>query len=38
VITAHRMARPLGERVLWSRWNKAAAAVEGTPEEAMSEL
>jgi ACDE family multidrug resistance protein len=38
LVTAHRMAGPLGERVLWSRWNKAAAAVEGTPEEAAIEL
>ncbi len=38
LLTAHTMAGRLGERVLWSRWNKAAAAVEGTPEEAMSEL
>ncbi|MGF0117858.1 MFS transporter [Promicromonospora sp. Marseille-Q5078] len=38
LITAHKMAGQLGERVLWARWNKAAAAVEGTPEEAMSEL
>ena len=38
LVTAHRMAAPLGERVLWSRWNRAARAVEGTPEEAMSEL
>ncbi|WP_205710946.1 MFS transporter [Isoptericola sp. BMS4] len=38
LVTAHRMAGPLGERVLWSRWNRRAAAVEGTPEEAMAEL
>jgi MFS transporter, ACDE family, multidrug resistance protein len=38
LLTAHRMAGQLGERVLWSRWNRAARAVEGTPEEAVSEL
>jgi len=38
LITAHKMAGQLGERVLWARWNRAARAVEGTPEEAMSEL
>lgn len=38
LLTAHTMAGRLGEKVLWARWNKAARAVEGTPEEAMSEL
>lgn len=36
--TAHRMAGVLGERVLWRRWDAAAAQVEGTPEEAVAEL
>ncbi|WP_418276099.1 MFS transporter [Isoptericola jiangsuensis] len=38
LLTAHRMAAPLGERVTWSRWNRAARAVENTPEEAASRL
>ncbi|MBD8080273.1 MFS transporter [Cellulosimicrobium arenosum] len=33
----HRMAADIGERVLWSRWNRRARAVEGTPEEALGE-
>ncbi|ROS78651.1 MFS transporter [Cellulomonas sp. PhB143] len=37
LLTAHTMARAVGERVLWQRWNKAATAVEGTPEEALTE-
>ena len=36
--TAHRMAGELGERVLWSRWDRRARAVEGTPEEALGEV
>jgi MFS transporter, ACDE family, multidrug resistance protein len=31
----HYMARSIGERVLWSRWNADAKAAEGTPEEAL---
>lgn len=31
----HMMAHHIGERVLWSRWNKRAAAAEGSPEEAL---
>jgi ACDE family multidrug resistance protein len=38
VATAHVMARPIGERVLWQRWDRSARQVEGTPEEAVSEL
>jgi len=38
VAFAHRMAGELGERVLWSRWNRRARAVEGTPEEALGEV
>ncbi|MEV4759435.1 MFS transporter [Micromonospora sp. NPDC049559] len=34
---AHVMAAGYGERVLWSRWNRAARAVERTPEEATGE-
>jgi len=37
VVAGHRMAGELGERVLWSRWNRRARAVEGTPEEALGE-
>ncbi|GII99219.1 MFS transporter [Sediminihabitans luteus] len=36
--TAHRMAGAIGERVLWQRWNRAAASVEGAPEEALGEV
>ncbi|MNW65525.1 hypothetical protein D3C74_439130 [compost metagenome] len=36
--TAHQMAGELGESVLWSRWNRRARAVEGTPEEALGEI
>lgn len=36
--TGHYMARSIGERVLWSRWNADAKAVEGTPEEALELL
>ncbi|PJI94145.1 MFS transporter [Luteimicrobium subarcticum] len=36
--TAHVMARGVGERVLWQRWNKGAAQVEGVPEEALGEV
>ena len=34
----HMMARSVGERVLWSRWNADARAVEGVPEEALGEV
>jgi MFS family permease len=34
----HYMARSIGERVLWSRWNVGAQAAEGTPEEALELL
>ena len=32
------MARTVGERVLWSRWNRDAEALEGVPEEALGEV
>lgn len=35
--TAHVMAAGYGERVLWSRWNRAAARAEGAPEEPVGE-
>ncbi|MEV1289309.1 MFS transporter [Micromonospora sp. NPDC049679] len=35
--SAHLMAAGYGERVLWSRWNRAARHVERTPEEAVGE-
>jgi MFS transporter, ACDE family, multidrug resistance protein len=35
--TAHHMAGAMGERSLWSMWNRQARVVEGTPEEAMAE-
>jgi MFS family permease len=35
--TSHVMARGMGERSLWSRWNRTAGIIEGTPEEAMAE-
>ncbi|WP_426594522.1 MFS transporter [Cellulomonas sp. McL0617] len=38
LVTGHLMARSVGERVLWSRWNKDAEALEGAPEEALGEL
>ena len=38
VAFGHRMAGDIGERVLWSRWNRRARAVEGTPEEALGEV
>ena len=38
VAYGHRMAGELGERVLWSRWNRTARTVEGTPEEALGEV
>ncbi|WP_407345398.1 MFS transporter [Pengzhenrongella phosphoraccumulans] len=34
----HSMAAVLGERVLWSQWNRKAAAVEGADEEVLSEI
>jgi predicted MFS family arabinose efflux permease len=34
----HTMASRLGERVLWSRWDAAAHAVEDVPEEVLSEV
>ncbi|OLT55322.1 MFS transporter [Cellulosimicrobium sp. CUA-896] len=36
--TAHRMAGEIGERVLWSRWDRRARAVEGSPDEALGEV
>ncbi|MFG1801163.1 MFS transporter [Micromonospora carbonacea] len=35
--TAHRMAAGHGERVLWARWNRAAARNEHAPEEPVGE-
>ena len=35
VAFGHMMARNVGEKVLWSRWNKDAAAAEGSAEEAL---
>jgi len=32
------MAAVLGERVLWSRWNRAARGAEGAAEEALSQV
>ena len=34
----HMMARSVGERVLWSRWNRDAREMEGVPEEALGEV
>ncbi|MEO3775513.1 MFS transporter [Micromonospora sp. B11E3] len=34
---AHVMAAGYGERVLWSRWNRAAAGAERAPEEPVGE-
>jgi len=34
----HAMAAVLGERVLWSRWNRAARSMEGMPEQALGEV
>ncbi len=34
----HAMATTVGERMLWSRWNRAARAVEGVPEDVLSEV
>jgi predicted MFS family arabinose efflux permease len=34
----HRLARSVGERVLWSRWSSGARAVEGVPEVALGEV
>jgi hypothetical protein len=31
------MAGAVGERLPWREWNRAARAVEGTPEEAVGE-
>lgn len=36
VLFGHVMARGVGERVFWSRLNRGAQAVAGTPEEAVS--
>jgi predicted MFS family arabinose efflux permease len=38
VAFGHRMAGELGERVLWSRWNRRARAAEGAPEEVLGEV
>ncbi|MBD8059637.1 MFS transporter [Cellulomonas sp. JH27-2] len=35
LVFGHMMARSVGERVLWSRWNKRAQAAECSPEEAL---
>ena len=35
LVCGHMMARTVGERVLWSRWNAGAAAAEGSAEEAL---
>ena len=37
-VGGHVMARDIGEKVLWRRWNADARTVEGTPEEAAVEL
>ena len=34
---AHVMASGVGERVLWSGWNRAARALDGAPEQAVGE-
>lgn len=36
--TGHHLAARAGERVLWSRWNAGARAVEGLPEEVLGEV
>ncbi|QHT54810.1 MFS transporter [Cellulomonas sp. H30R-01] len=38
LVTGHVMARSVGERVLWQRWDRGARAVERTPEEALGEV
>ncbi|PFG44189.1 putative MFS family arabinose efflux permease [Isoptericola jiangsuensis] len=38
LLLGHRIAAPVGERVLWRRWDAAAAEVEGTPAEAAAQL
>ncbi|GAA4837280.1 MFS transporter [Luteimicrobium xylanilyticum] len=34
----HVMARGMGERFLWAKWNAAARVEEGTPEEILGEV
>jgi MFS transporter, ACDE family, multidrug resistance protein len=38
LVGGHVLARGVGERVFWSRLDRDAATVEGTPEEAVAEL
>ena len=38
LVFGHMVARTVGERVLWSRWNHEAEALEGVPEEALGEV
>lgn len=38
LVFGHMLARTVGERVLWSRWNREAEALEGTPEEALGQV
>jgi ACDE family multidrug resistance protein len=38
LLLGHRIAAPVGERVLWRRWDAAAAEVEGTAAEAGAPL
>jgi MFS transporter, ACDE family, multidrug resistance protein len=35
--TSHVMARGVGERSLWSRWNRRAGDAEGSPDEVVGE-
>jgi MFS family permease len=37
LVRGHAMAGAVGERLPWREWNRAARAVEGTPEEAVGE-
>ena len=38
LLSAPLLATGYGERLPWARWNRAARAVEGTPEEAIGEV
>jgi ACDE family multidrug resistance protein len=38
LLLGHRIAAPVGERVLWRRWDAAAAEIEGTAAEAGAPL
>ncbi|ANC32745.1 MFS transporter [Isoptericola dokdonensis] len=38
LLLGHRIAEPVGERVLWRRWDAAAAEIEGTAAEAGAPL